>query len=81
LEKISILHQMDGKINLRILVDRTSIEIFGNKGRVYMPMSVILDEADQSLAMSVTGGEARVASLEIYQMKGIWRMDPLCQLE
>jgi sucrose-6-phosphate hydrolase SacC (GH32 family) len=72
LEKISILHPVDDKINLRILADRTSIEIFGNSGWVYMPMGVILNEADQSLAISATGGEAQLASLEIYQLKSIW---------
>jgi len=40
------LKQVDGKIHLELLVDRTSIEIFGNDGRVYMPIGVIL--ADNS---------------------------------
>jgi len=29
-----------GRIDLTILVDRTSFEIFGNNGRIYMPMRV-----------------------------------------
>jgi sucrose-6-phosphate hydrolase SacC (GH32 family) len=72
LDKAANLGPMNGKINLRILADRTSIEIFGNSGWVYMPMGVILNEADQSLAISATGGEAQLASLEIYQLKSIW---------
>jgi sucrose-6-phosphate hydrolase SacC (GH32 family) len=72
LDKAANLGPMNGKIKLRILVDRTSIEIFGNSGRVYMPMGVILDKADRSLAMSVAGGQARLTSLEIYQLKSTW---------
>ncbi|MHC4214232.1 MAG: DUF4980 domain-containing protein, partial [Planctomycetota bacterium] len=32
------LAPVNGRINLTILVDRTSFEIFGNGGRIYMPM-------------------------------------------
>jgi len=34
----------NGKIRLEILIDRTTIEIFGNDGRVYMPIGGILPE-------------------------------------
>lgn len=36
-------------MRLRILVDRTTIEIFGNDGRMYMPVEVIPDDGNRSL--------------------------------
>ena len=39
--KTAPLKPVDGTIQLEILVDRTSVEIFGNRGRVYMPIGVI----------------------------------------
>jgi len=45
----ALLAPEDGLIGLEILVDRTSIEIFGNNGRVYMPMGVIPDDGERSL--------------------------------
>ena len=60
------------KISLRVLVDRASIEIFGNRGQVYMPMSVLLEDENRSLLLSTEGGEAVADSLEIYELKNIW---------
>jgi len=72
-KKTAPLKPIDGKIYLEILVDRTSIEIFGNKGRVYMPMGVILPEDDRSLSVFSKGGAVTVQSLEVFELRSAWQ--------
>jgi fructan beta-fructosidase len=61
-----------GKIRLQILVDRTSIEIFANDGRVYMPIGGILPDDNRTLAVFAKGGAARLGSLEVYELRSAW---------
>jgi len=67
------LKPVDGKIHLELLVDRTSIEIFGNGGRVYMPVGVILADNSKSLEIFTKGGNTRVESLEVYELNSAWK--------
>ena len=62
----------DGKIRLEILVDRTSIEIFGNHGRVYMPIGVILPEDNKTLETFTKDGSTKIDSLEVYELRSAW---------
>ncbi len=66
------LKPVNGKIRLRILVDRTSIDIFGNDGRLYMPMGVLVPRDNTSLAVYAKGGIARINELSVYQLKSAW---------
>jgi len=66
------LELQDGTVRLRILVDRTSIEIFANDGQVYMPMGIIPSDNCRSLDAFSRGGSARFVSLEIYEMNSAW---------
>ena len=63
----------DGKIRLRILVDRTSIEIFGNDGGIYMPIGVIPPDENRSLKVFGKGGGVKVKSLEVYELRSAWK--------
>ncbi|MHC4116911.1 MAG: glycoside hydrolase family 32 protein [Planctomycetota bacterium] len=67
------LKPVDGKINLEILVDHTSIEVFGNDGRMYMPMGVILADNPKSLEIFTRGGNTEVESLEVFRLRSAWR--------
>jgi sucrose-6-phosphate hydrolase SacC (GH32 family) len=71
--KKATLKPVGGKIKLEILVDRTSIEIFGNNGRMYMPIGVILTDKPKSLEISTKGGNTEVESLEVIQLRSAWR--------
>jgi fructan beta-fructosidase len=72
LGKTAALRSLQGKIQLRLVVDRASVEIFGDNGRLYMPMGVIPDESDQSLAVFARGGAAGISSLSVHTMNSIW---------
>ena len=67
------LKPKDGRIHLELLADRTSIEIFGNDGRVYMPVGVILADNSKSLEIFTKGGNIEVESLEIYELNSAWK--------
>jgi len=62
----------DGRIQLQILVDRTSIEIFGNNGRVSMSMCLFFDPENKTLQMLSSQGAARIALLDLYELKSAW---------
>jgi sucrose-6-phosphate hydrolase SacC (GH32 family) len=61
-----------GKVRLEILVDRTSVEIFANRGRIYMPIGVIPPDDDRTLEVYSKGGSATLASLEVHELKSSW---------
>jgi len=73
LDRHAKLLAIDGKVRLRILVDRTSIDIFGNDGGLYMPMGKVLDVANRSLAISIKRGNPQVNDLHFYRLKSSWR--------
>jgi fructan beta-fructosidase len=68
----AILKPIDGKIRLRILVDRVSIEIFANDGRIYMPIRAIPEGDQKGLEIFTKGGGIKVSSLKVHELKSIW---------
>ena len=71
-DRTAALQPAAGTIKLRCLVDRTSIEIFANDGRVYMPMAVIPKDEDRSLAVFAKGGDAKLTELTVHTLKSAW---------
>ena len=61
-----------GRIRLRVLMDRTSIDIFGNDGALYMPMGMAVSRENTSLAVHARGGDANISSLTVYELKSMW---------
>ena len=62
----------DRKIHVEILMDRTSVEVYGNHGRLYMadPHNTI-DQPEQ-LELYNLWGEVHLSKLEVYELKSIW---------
>lgn len=71
-DKTAPLPTKDGRVRLEILVDRLSLEIFGDDGLVYMPMSMLPKDEDQSLALTANDGAAMIHSLEVHELRSIW---------
>jgi fructan beta-fructosidase len=67
------LKAIDGKIRLRILVDRVSIEVFANDGRIYMPIRAIPEPDKRTLEVFTKGGNIKISSLKIHELKSIWK--------
>ncbi len=62
----------DNRIRLRILVDRTSVEVFANDGRVQIATSFVPDENMRDIAVYATGGQAEVISLNVWELRSIY---------
>jgi hypothetical protein len=53
-------------------VDRTSLEIFGNDGLLYMPMAAGFSAEDRNLALTVVDAAVQFDSLEFYELQSVW---------
>ncbi len=72
LGKSASLKMLQGKIKLEILLDRTSLEIFGNDGRVSMSFCFLPNPRNRNLKIYSSGGKARIISLKVYELGSIW---------
>lgn len=61
----------NGRLRLRLLVDRTSIEIFGNEGQLYMSVAMVIPPTNTSLALTADN-EAGIDALEVHTLRSIW---------
>lgn len=61
--------ETDGKLSLRIFIDRSSIEVFGNGGKTVMTNLVFPTEPYSSVSVTAEGGNARIENLKIYPIK------------
>jgi sucrose-6-phosphate hydrolase SacC (GH32 family) len=66
------LEPVNGKIQLRILVDRVSTEIFANNGEIYMPIRTLPTSAAKGLQVFTNGGNTKVNSLKVREVKSVW---------
>lgn len=62
-------HEASGRIALRIFVDRSSMEVFGNDGEFVMTNLVFPRTPYTALSVSTEGGNAKVENLRIYSLK------------
>ena len=62
----------DGRIHLRILLDRASVEVFADQGGIYIPLGVIPDEGNHGLEVFARGGQAHITLLTVHELQSIW---------
>lgn len=72
LGKSVVLSGVKRRLQLRALLDRTSVEIFAAGGRYVMSFCVRPGPESGGLAITTTGGEARIASLLVSELRSIW---------
>ncbi len=72
LGQVAPLEPEHGRITLRMLVDRTSIEVFAGGGRVQMA-SCFLPDPGKPLRLEALGGIARIRSLRLWPLRSIWQ--------
>ncbi len=61
-----------GKLQLRILVDRGSVEVFANHGCVAISTGHIPKDENQTLEWVSREGAARIESLTVFEMRSAW---------
>ncbi|MDB5292517.1 MAG: sacC [Phycisphaerales bacterium] len=66
------LEPINGRMKLRVLIDRTSIEVFGNDGRVSLTSCFVPRADEKGLGVFVKGGNARIVSLTVHELRSAW---------
>ncbi|HVY72117.1 MAG TPA: glycoside hydrolase family 32 protein [Verrucomicrobiae bacterium] len=74
LGKQAPLDPVNSRIQLQILVDRSSLEVFANHGKVSMSTCFLPKAREQGLQIYAKGGPARIRSLTVYELKSIWNV-------
>lgn len=62
-----------GRIELRVFVDTSSVEVFANDGAVVITDCIFPKPESQGAALYAKGGQARVVSLDAWKLRPIWR--------
>ena len=63
----------DGEIDIRILVDRSSVEIFAQNGFVCMTSYLPTPYDDKSITISSRHGKTMLKSADTYELKWAWK--------
>ncbi|MBX3445037.1 MAG: glycoside hydrolase family 32 protein [Planctomyces sp.] len=67
------LPAVDGRVRLRVLVDRSSVEVFGNAGETVVTDLVFPKSTSDRVELYAVGGAAKVVSCDIWPLKSVWR--------
>ena len=62
----------NGELKLRMLVDRSSVEVFANDGLVVMTNLVFPDPAATGISLATTGGDPQDLAVELWSLRSIW---------
>jgi levanase/fructan beta-fructosidase len=66
------LKPRSGRLQLRILVDRMSVESFGNQGEISVTNVARAQDSAPALSLHALGGNVFIKSLAIHELKSIW---------
>jgi sucrose-6-phosphate hydrolase SacC (GH32 family) len=69
---VNTLAPIGGVVQLEIIVDRKTIEIFGNNGQLYMPLPANNPDGSSLISLTCSGGNATFSSLTVNKLKSIW---------
>lgn len=67
---------VNNRIKLHIFVDQSSIEVFGNDGKVVFSNVILPGDARDGLTFYTNGGNVKVVSLHVYPLANTWRNEP-----
>ena len=73
LGKETLVDATDGRLTLRFLVDRTSVEVFANDGMASMTGWFLPKPGGHALELFADGGIATIESMTVYKLKSAWR--------
>lgn len=61
-----------GRVTLRFLLDRTSLEVYGNRGKVSMSSCFLPSPTDTGLSVYAEGGAVTLVSLTAHSLRSAW---------
>jgi fructan beta-fructosidase len=62
-----------GRVELHLFVDRSSVEVFGNRGRTSITDQVFPSPGSDGVALYAKGGEAKLVSLDVWKLRSTWK--------
>lgn len=71
--RVLALAPEDGCVQLRILLDRTSIELFAAHGAVTHSNVFFPDPANRTIVLTAVGGAAQIRKLVVHELQSIWK--------
>jgi fructan beta-fructosidase len=64
---------VEGKsVKFHVLVDASSVEVFGNDGRIVLTELIFPDPKSRGLEFFAEHGKVRLAALDIWELRSIW---------
>jgi fructan beta-fructosidase len=69
---VAPLAPVGGAIHLHLVVDRGSVEVFGNGGRVALSRGGILPRGRPGVTVNVRGGQATVVRAQVIPLRSAW---------
>jgi fructan beta-fructosidase len=69
---VNALPPVNGGVQLEIIVDRNTVEIFGNGGLLYMPLPVNNPPGNSLVSLTCSGGNASFTSLTVSKLHSTW---------
>lgn len=70
---VAPLSPHENRVRLHILVDASSVEVFGNRGEVVISDRIFPDPSSNRIELFADGGSARLVSLDAWPLDSIWR--------
>jgi fructan beta-fructosidase len=67
------LSPTDGRVTLRVFVDRSSVEVFANGGLRTLTHAIFPAPASDGVSVFAEGGPARLVHLDAWSLRSIWR--------
>ncbi|HAA76764.1 TPA: 2,6-beta-D-fructofuranosidase [Candidatus Latescibacteria bacterium] len=71
--RVAHVRPIDKRIDLRLIIDSTSLELFAENGTVVFSCTYLPEACDHPLEFFTNAGSALVASLVISEIRSIWR--------
>jgi fructan beta-fructosidase len=70
--QVSLTPEPNGRVTLRLLLDRTSLEVFGNGGQVSLTSCFLPASGSMGLSVYTEGGAATLVSLTAHPLHSAW---------
>ncbi len=71
----AIVQPVDGKLKLRILIDRCSIDVCAQNGRVFLMHVFQPDWTMPVLAATAEDGRAVISDVRMHRLKSVWKSE------
>lgn len=72
MEQTATVSPVENEIKLRFIIDRNSVEIFGNRGEVTFTRLFYPSQDNQELGLTSEGGAFHIRNMEVYKLESIW---------